>query len=164
MKALVTYYSQTGNTEKLARAIYEAIHIQKELIPVQDVQGAAGYDIIFVGFPVHAHSVPAKLLPFFKALPDGQNIALFCTHGSLRGGHLPKQALEHAIGLSSRAKILGTFGVRGKVDVKIIEALIKQAEHKAWAEEAQGAHEHPSETDLADGQEFARGVLAKIGG
>ncbi len=164
MKALVTYYSQTGNTEKLARAIYEAIHVEKELLPVQNVQGTEGYDIIFVGFPVHAHSVPAKLLPFFKGLPDGQNIALFCTHGSLRGGHLPKQALEHAIGLATRAKILGTFGVRGKVDAKIIEALMKQAEHRAWAEEAQGAHEHPSEMDLADGKEFARGVLAKIGG
>jgi flavodoxin len=163
MKALVTYYSQTGNTEKLARAICDAIHIEKELLPVQDVKGTEGYDIIFVGFPVHAHSVPAKLLPFFKGLPDGQNIALFCTHGSLRGGHLPKQALEHAIGLATRAKILGTFGVQGRVDPKIIEALIKQAEHRAWAEEAQGAHEHPSETDLADGKEFARGVLAKIG-
>jgi flavodoxin len=163
MKALVTYYSQTGNTEKLARAIYDVIHVEKELLPVQEVKGTEGYDIIFVGFPVHAHSVPAKLLPFFKTLPVGQNIALFCTHGSLRGGQLPKQAFEHAIGLATRARILGTFGVRGRVDTKIIEALIKQAEHRAWAEEAQGAHEHPSEMDLADGKEFARGVLAKIG-
>jgi flavodoxin len=163
MKALVTYYSQTGNTEKLARAIYEAIHVEKELLPVQDVKGTVGYDIIFVGFPVHAHSVPAKLFPFFKGLPDGQNIALFCTHGSLRGGHLPKQALEHAVGLATRAKILGTFGVRGKVDAKIIEALVKQAEHRVWAEEAQEASNHPDDDDLVDGKEFARSVLAKIG-
>jgi flavodoxin len=163
MKALVTYYSQTGNTKKLARAIYEAIHVEKELLPVQNVKNTKGYDIIFVGFPVHAHSVPAKLFPFFKGLPDGQNIALFCTHGSLRSGHLPKQALEHAIGLATRAKILGTFGVRGRVDTKIIEALIKQAEHRAWAEEAQGASGHPNESDLADGKTFAREILAKIG-
>jgi flavodoxin len=164
MKALVAYYSQTGNTEKLARAIYEAIHVDKEILPVQDIKVADGYDIIFLGFPVHAHSVPAKIISFFKILPDGQNIALFCTHGSLRGGHLPKQALEHAIGLATRAKILGMFGVRGKVDEKIIETLMKQAEHRAWAEEARGAHEHPNETDLADGKEFARSVMAKIGG
>jgi len=162
MKALVTYYSQTGNTEKLARAIYEAIHVEKILLPIEELKSVEGYDIIFVGFPVQAHSVPAKLLPFFKSLPDGQKIALFCTHGSLRGGHLPKQALEHAIGLSSRAKILGTFGVQGKVDVKIIEALIKQTEHRAWAEEAQGACGHPNDADLADGKDFSRGILAKI--
>ena len=163
MKVLVTYYSQTGNTEKLARSIYEAIHVEKEFRPIQEVKSVEGYDVIFVGFPVHAHSVPAKALPFFKNLPEGQNIALFCTHGSLRGGQLPKQALEHAIGLATRAKILGTFGVRGKVDAKIIESLVKQAEHRAWAEEAQGASNHPDDDDLADGKEFARSVLAKIG-
>jgi flavodoxin len=164
MKALVTYYSQTGNTEKLARAIYEAIPMEKELLPVQNVKNTKGYDIIFVGFPVHAHSVPAKLIPLFKDLPAGQNIALFCTHGSLRGGHLPKQALEHAIGLSNGAKILGTFGVRGRVNANVIDSLMKQLEHRAWAEEAQGADEHPSDADLADAKEFARKVLAKIGG
>ncbi|MDD1713364.1 MAG: flavodoxin family protein [Methanoregulaceae archaeon] len=163
MKALVTYHSQTGNTEKLARAIYDAIHIEKEILPVHDVKDVKGYDIIFLGFPVHAHSVPARLIPFFKDLPNGQNIALFCTHGSLRGGHLPKQALEHAIGLATRAKILGAFGVRGRVDAHLIETLIKQAEHRAWAEEAQGADNHPNDMDLADGKEFARGILAKIG-
>ena len=163
MKVLVTYYSLTGNTEKLARSIYEAIHVEKELRPIQELKSVEGYDVIFVGFPVHAHSVPAKALPFFKNLPEGQNIALFCTHGSLRGGRLPKQALEHAIGISTRAKILGTFGVRGKVDVTLIEALIKQAEHRTWAEEAQGACGHPNESDLADGKTFAREILAKIG-
>jgi len=163
MKALVTYYSVTGNTEKLARAIYEAIHVDKELLPVQEVKSTKGYDIIFVGFPVQAHSVPAKLIPFFRGLTAGQNVALFCTHGSLRGGQLPKQALEHAVGLATGAKIVGTFGVRGRVSEKVIDALMKQVEHRAWAEEAQGAHEHPNETDLTDGKEFARGVLAKIG-
>ena len=96
MKALITYYSQTGNTEKIARAIYEAIYFDKEILAIRDVKNLQGYDIIFAGFPVQAHSVPAAFLPFFKKLPAGQNIALFCTHGSLRGGHLPKQAIEHA--------------------------------------------------------------------
>ncbi len=163
MKALVTYYSVTGNTEKLARAIYEAIHVDKELLPIQEIKSTKGYDIIFVGFPVQAHSVPAKLIPFFRGLTAGQNVALFCTHGSLRGGQLPKQALEHAVGLATGAKIVGAFGVRGRVSEKVIDALMKQVEHRAWAEEAQGADEHPNETDLTDGKEFARGVLAKIG-
>ncbi|MDP1993001.1 MAG: flavodoxin family protein [Syntrophales bacterium] len=161
MKALVTYYSQTGNTEKLARAIYDAIHFDKELLRIQDVKSSKGYDIIFVGFPVQAHSVPAAVHPFFKNLPDKQPIALFCTHGSIRGGHLPKQAIEHAIGLASRAKVLGTFGVRGKVNPKVIDALMTTLQHQAWAEEAQGAIDHPTDADLADGKTFAKGILAK---
>lgn len=163
MKTLVTYYSQTGNTEKIARAIYDALHGEKELIPIEEVKDTQGYGIIFIGFPVQAHSVPAKVLPFFKRLPEGQRIAFFCTHGSLRGGHLPKQALEHAFGLASKAKIMGTFGTRGKVSSHVLEALTGKAEHRAWSEEAQGAHRHPDEADLADAQEFARGIMAKVG-
>jgi len=163
MKVLVTYYSQTGNTEKLARAIFDAVHFEKELLRIQDVKSSEGYDIIFVGFPVQAHSVPAAVQPFFKSLPDKQPIALFCTHGSNRGGQLPKQAIEHAIGLAARAKVLGTLGVRGKVNPKVIDALRQTIQHQAWAEEAQGAIDHPDDADMADGKAFARSMLAKIG-
>lgn len=163
MKALVTYYSQTGNTEKLARAIYDAIHFEKELLPIREVDSSKVYDIIFVGFPVQAHSVPAAVHPFFKNLPEGQPIAFFCTHGSVRGGHLPKQAIEHAIGLAPRAKVLGTFGVRGRVNPKVIDAMMQTLQHQAWAVEAQGAIDHPTDADLADGKTFAKGILSKIG-
>ncbi|HBH87458.1 MAG TPA: hypothetical protein DDY17_07650 [Syntrophaceae bacterium] len=162
MKALVTYYSQTGNTEKVAHAIYEAIHMEKELKPIKDVENIKGYDIVFCGFPVHAHSVPGKALSLFKLLPVSQKIAFFSTHGSLRGGQLPKQAFEHAIGLASKAKVLGHFGCQGKVDNKLIDTLMKQLEHKAWAEEALSAEGHPDQHDLADAKKFAEEMLAKL--
>jgi flavodoxin len=163
MKALVTYYSQTGNTEKIARAIYEAIYFEKELLPVRDVKTLHGYDVIFAGFPVQAHSVPAAFLPFFKMLTPGQPIAFFCTHGSLRGGQLPKQAIEQAIGLASRVKILGHFCVRGQVNLVVLDSLMTSPQNRAWAQEALGAGEHPTEADLADATEFTRTVLAKFG-
>jgi flavodoxin len=163
MKALVTYYSQTGNTEKIARAIYDAIHFEKELLPVRDITSVQGYDIIFAGFPVQAHSVPAAFLPFFKKLPAGQQIALFCTHGSLRGGQLPKQAIEHAIGLASGARIIGTFTVRGEVNPKVLDSLMNSPQHHVWAQEALGASNHPDQADLADAKEFVKNILAKIG-
>jgi flavodoxin I len=162
MKALVTYYSETGNTKKLALAIHEVIHFEKELMSIQDVQSTKGFDIIFFGFPVIAHSVPGKALNFITGLPEGQKIAFFSTHGSLRGGQMPKQAFEHAIGLASKAKVLGHFGCRGQVDHKVIDALMKKIEHQAWAEEAQGASGHPDEHDLADVKKFASEMIAKL--
>lgn len=161
MKVLVTYYSETGNTEKLARAIYEAISDEKVLAPVQEVKDIKGYDLIFCGFPVHAHSVPAKAMNFIRKLPPGQKIAFFSTHGSLRGGQLPKQAFEHAIGLAPKAKVLGHFGCRGKVDQKLLDALAQKPEHTAWVEEAMTAHLHPDDHDLADGKKFALEMIAK---
>lgn len=161
MKALVTYYSDSGNTEKIARAIYDKIHFEKELKPVHEVQDAKGFDIIFFGFPVQGHSVPGKAAKFLKEIPEGQKIAFFSTHGSLRGGLLPKQAFEHAVGLASKAKVLGHFGCRGKVNQQVIDALMNLVEHKEWAEEALGAIDHPDENDLADARTFASDMLAK---
>jgi len=162
MKALVSYYSATGNTKKVAQAIFAAIDVDKELTAVQDVKSVEGYDIIFYGFPVNAHSVPAKAASFISGLPAGQKIAFFSTHGSQRGGQLPKQAFEHALGLAAKLKVLGSFGCRGQVSQQIIDALMKSPEHKAWAEEAQSANGHPDQSDLADAKKFAAEMLAKI--
>jgi flavodoxin len=162
MKALITYFSKTGNTEKVARAIYDSLPVDREIKPIQDLEGAAGYDIVFCGFPVYAHSVPGKAQPFIKALGQDQKVAFFSTHGSLRGGQLPKQAFENAIGLAFKAKVLGHFGCRGKVDPKIIELLLKQQENRAWAEEAQSADAHPDQADIEDAKAWALSILSKL--
>ena len=160
MKILVTYFTQTGNTEKVARAIYGAIGAQKEILPVDKVKDPGGYDIIICGFPVHAHSVPLPVEHFIKKTPSGKKIALFATHGSLRGGELATTSIEHAASLASKLKVLGTFGCRGKVDPKLIETLIKKPEHRAWAETAKSAAVHPDESDLADARHFAKRITA----
>ncbi len=162
MKALVTYHSMTGNTEKLARAIFAAIDIEKEMVPLKDVENLEGYDLIFCGFPVHAHSVPAKVHSFFRKLPPGQKIAFFSTHGSLQGGALARQAFEHALSLANGANVIGTFSSRGVVEAKLLGAIRKQPEHQAWAEEAQSAEGHPDEADLADSRAFTRDMIKKV--
>ena len=159
MKILVTYFTQTGNTEKAARAIYQAIGANKEMLPLKEVKNPDGYDIIFCGFPVHSHSVPLPVQNFIKSIPPGKKLAFFVTHGSLRGGELAVTAIEHAISLASKLKVLGTFGCRGKVDPKIIEALLKKPEHRAWAETAKSAASHPDESDLEDARQFAKKIL-----
>ena len=149
MKVLVAYFSESGNTEKLAKAVFEAVESsQKEVLPIQEVSGVDGYDVIFIGFPVHAHSVPGKVVTFAKTLAEGQKVAYFATHGSLRGGELAVTAFYHALSIVKNAIILGTFGCRGQVKQKIIDGLMQKAEHRAWAQEAQGAVGHPDEADL----------------
>ena len=162
MKILVTFFTQTGNTEKVARAIYQALGAKKELLSVNEVKNPDGYDIIFCGFPVHAHSVPLPVQNFIKSIPSGKKLALFVTHGSLRGGELATTAIEHAISLASKLKVRGTFGCRGKVDPKIIEALLKKPEHRAWAETAKSAASHPDESDLEDARHFANKVTTTL--
>jgi len=161
MKALVTYFTQTGNTEKVARAISQVIPVDTDIMPIDEVEGHDEYDVIFCGFPVHSHSVPVRVQNFIKSLPVGKKFALFTTHGSLRGGELATTAIEHAVSLASKLKLLGTFACRGKVDPKLIEAILKKPEHRAWAETAKSAVTHPDEADLQDARQFARKVITK---
>jgi flavodoxin len=162
MKVLVTYYSDTGNTEKVAQAIYEGIQkAEKEILPIHEIGNVEEYDLIFCGFPVHASSVPQKGERFLKTIPQGKKVAIFATHGSLRKGQLATTAFDYAVSLLSKAKAIGTFGCRGKVKPDLLEALAKQPEHRAWAEEAQGAAAHPDEADLEDARDFAKKMLKK---
>ena len=161
MKALVAFYSESGNTEKLAKAIYDGINAPgKEIMPISDAN-ANDYDVIFVGFPVQASSVPAKVEKFIKSVPEGKKLAFFVTHGSFRGGQLAIAALYYAFSLALKITVLGTFGCRGQVKPSLIDALLKNPEHKAWAMEAQSAAGHPDDADLEDGKEFANLMIAK---
>lgn len=159
MKILVTYLSQTGNTKKIADAIFESLEGDKTIKPMDEVQEIEGYSLIFIGFPVYSHSVPYKIESFLQKMPQGKKIALFSTHGSLPGGHLAREALEHAAVIASKAKVLGTFSCRGKVSMAALEVLSKSPEHKAWAEMAPSSQTHPDEGDLEDARSFAKWVM-----
>jgi len=81
---LVTYYSLTGNTKIIAEAIYETLPPQKEILPLQEVKDINPYDLLFIGFPVHTHSVPYAVELFLRSLPPAKKIALFSTSRSTR--------------------------------------------------------------------------------
>jgi flavodoxin I len=162
MKALVSYYSDTGNTQKVADAIYDAIEeSEKEICLAKDASNLSDYDLIFCGFPVQSMGLPEKMAAFVKGLPEGTKVAFFATHGSLRGGELAITAFYAALGLSKNLKVMGTFGCRGVVKQAIVDALLKKAEHRGWALEAQSAVGHPDEADLEDAKAFAAAMVIK---
>ncbi len=164
MKLLVAYHSDTGNTEKIAKAIFEALgQTEKEMATLQEAKGKdlRQYDLIFFGFPVNASSVPTKAQPFLKGLPDGAKLALYSTHGSFRGGPLAITGIYNAISLAKHTTLLGTFCCQGSVKMSLLEALKAKPEHKQWVEEAQAASGHPDAHDLEDARDFAHKMFRK---
>jgi len=159
-KFLVTYFSLTGNTKKVAEAIAEALPEATSFLPVGEVEDLEQYKLIFIGFPVHSHGVPFKVEKFLKTIPEGKKLALFSTHGSITGSPLSREALEHAVVLAAQAKVLGTFSCRGRVSHEALDVLMKSPEHKVWAEMAASAHSHPDSEDLKDAQAFAHWVMS----
>lgn len=162
MKILITYYSKTGNTKTVAEAMYEVLEKEDaHLMSVKEVEDIGQYSLVFCGFPVHAHSVPVPVHALLKKIVPGQKLALFSTHGSRTDGRMPKEAIEHAIGLAKNAELLGSFTCRGKVEDVVLDDLMGKTEHRAWAMEAASAQGHPDRSDLEDAQVFARGILKK---
>ena len=157
-KTLVAYLSLTGNTQKIAEAIFSSLDGAKTMKSVDDIQDQelAQFKLIFIGFPVHSHSVPFKTESLIKKIPEGKQIAFFSTHGSLTGSRLAHEALEYAGVLTKNTKVLGTFTCRGQVSLNVLESLSKSPEHTAWTEMAASARSHPDEGDLEDARSFAR--------
>lgn len=161
MKILVAYYSKTGNTKKVAEAVYEALEEKDKTIkPMQEVADVAGYTMIFCGFPVHAHSVPVSAQNFLKKIEPGTKVVLFSTHGSRTDGRMPREAVNNAVGII-RGEVVDFYTCRGEVQQDIIDDLMSRPEHRAWAMEAQSAQSHPDEADLEDARIFARGAVKK---
>lgn len=162
MKILVAYYSKTGNTRKVAEAIYKALdESDKEIKPMEEVESLDDYYLIFCGFPVHSHSVPLAAQSFLKRIHSGMMVALFSTHGSLPERQMAKEAINSAIGIT-KSDILGFFTCRGEVEEGLISRLLKDPQHKSWAMEAMSAKKHPDSADLEDAEFFARSIMKKI--
>lgn len=80
MKVLVAYMSRTGNTKKVAEAIYGTIPEPKEIRRVEDVTSLEGYDLSFLGFPIRAHGPDEQAKTFLETHVKDRSIALFITH------------------------------------------------------------------------------------
>lgn len=110
MKALVIYFSQTGNTKKVADAIKEGIEskgIQCDITPLTTglaspsrplrdmaLVDVAKYDLIGIGTFALDWKDPVPVGNMIKNMPPlkGKHVFLFATHGMRRGEIFPSMA------------------------------------------------------------------------
>ncbi len=95
MKVLIIYYSQAGNTKKIAKAIARGAGTAAEsvdLVPLKQATAADldNYDLIGLGSPVWKAD-PPNVRQFYQKLPDqqGKHIFSFNTHGTLPHLYFP---------------------------------------------------------------------------
>lgn len=160
-KTLVAYYSRTGNTKIVAEAVQHALGAGVKCLPVDKVDSLADCRLVFVGFPVHAHTVPFPAEQFLKSIPAGTPIALFSTHGAVPESRMATEALEYAVVLTGHCRLLGTFHCRGKLSLQALEAFSASPEHREWSEMAPSAATHPDTHDLDEAALFAKHMKAK---
>ncbi|MHA1491519.1 MAG: flavodoxin family protein [Promethearchaeota archaeon] len=87
MKILGTFFSNTGNTEKVAKAMKEGFNGENvDLIPVKNVDPSSlkSYDLILFGSGIYASRISNTIVNLAKSASKfPSKIAYFCTHASL---------------------------------------------------------------------------------
>lgn len=163
MKVLVAYTSQTGNTKKVAEAIFGEIQVEKDLKEIKELGGLEGYDLYFVGCPIQAYGPanPAKTL--LEAHASGKDIALFITHASHEDSeHLPPW-LDACRAAAAGANIVGFFNCRGELDQKVADMMKKSDDPNlsAWADMRDETLGQPDAERLERARAFARDTIKK---
>jgi flavodoxin len=170
MKVLIIYLSQTGNTEKIASAIYEELSLSNKVILCKldevDPDSIDTYDQVFIGSPIHAGTIAKEIQDFLKKLPrlPGMRLAGFITHAATA---YPKQTLEQMtqpfvdICRDKDMEYLGCFNCQGYLADFMHEAVQKMqnASNAEWQEKVKRMTGHPNANDEADAKTFARTSL-----
>ena len=135
MKFAVRYYTQTGNTKKLAEAVADALGV--EALPITEPVEEP-VDVLFLGNSYYAFSIAPQVKAFILRL-DKEKVGMIANFGSaaMMGSTFKKVAAEaKRVGIPMVNK---EFHCRG---------------------EFKGIHKgRPNEQDLEDAAEFARQFL-----
>ena len=164
MKMLVAYVSQTGNTKKVAEAIYGELGSDAELKELGEVDGLEGYDLAFVGFPINAFGPNPAAKEFLEKNAAGSRLAIFITHGAPEDSEDVPGWLEKCRDAAAGADIVGTFNCQGEVAQAIIDYLVKSddARMRAFGEMGPSTKGQPDESRLERARAFAREAAAKL--
>lgn len=166
MKILICYFSQTGNTEAVAKSIAEGLEGQDVTItPAKDVDKSSlnSYHVVFMGSGVYAGAVSKVVNKLIKENPDlPGKIVLFCTHTNPDSNFYGKafKRIEKQVA-KTESKIIAKFDCIGENrNPQVVEVLLKTAPSMSAGIEA--AKGHPDTKDLENAKMFAKSVLEKL--
>jgi len=164
MKLLVTYMSQTGNTKKVAEAIYGELSGDKEIKKLEDVESLDEYDFAFIGFPLHAFGPAEPAKKFLEAHSTGKRIALFITHAAPEESEEVKGWLKNSQKAASKADIVNMFDCQGELAQPVIDMLLSSDDPnmRAFGELGPATKGQPDETRLERARAFARETMEKL--
>ena len=184
MRVLVTYYTQTGNTKRVAEAIHAEAQSHGHTSDLESLRAISPtdlnrYDIVFIGSPCHHSDVAKPVKKFLANLPASPafRMAGFATHATYlpEGGDRRRQLYEQWAGrcvtsfeTAGKEKSIawaGFFGCQGAPS-KLIEIFIHRTiikDRDEWAEYIAETKQHPTEADLANARSFAQATLSDTG-
>lgn len=182
MKVLIAYYSETGNTEKIAKAIFDETSREHEahLKKVKDVAADTlnDYDLVFLGSACHSADLAIPVKRILNELPKSPKFKLagFFTHSTRtpESGESARVLFDkwasrcivsfEKISKEKHIDFRGYFNCQGVPSPPIQEFIHREivkseSDLQAYLEEVK---KHPSSEDLRRAKEYARKVLSTL--
>jgi flavodoxin I len=147
MKTLVVYSSQSGNTRKLAEALYDSLEGEKTLRPVADAPPAADYDLVALGFWLQGGKPDSAATAYIRRM-GGTDLFLFATHGAAANSPHVQDAMAHARDQATGARVRGSFSCQGAVAPMVLEKAAQKDPPPVWLKDAASAGGHPNAEDV----------------
>jgi flavodoxin len=162
MEYAVIYYSESGNTEMLAKQIYASIESSdKILIDLNKTQEIPSADLYFVGFPIHQNNCSLKIVDALEQIEKGK-LALFATCG-LTPTAAYRQKLEDALNLwlSDGIDYLGMFLCQGRtVEEQKENYYYTNPKYREKIEEMfREGDSHPNRDDIEDVIQYVKKII-----
>ena len=164
MKILVAYMSLSGNTKKIAQAIYGEIRVDKDIRELKDVDQLKDYDFAFIGFPMHGFGAPDEIKSFFQEKGSGLKVALFVTHGAPEDYQGLPPWLEVCRQAAVGVEVIDLFNCQGELAQYVADALLKSdnPRYQAYGRAGPTTVGQPDEQRIEWAKTFARKVMKKI--
>jgi flavodoxin len=163
MKVLIAYMSQTGNTRKVAEAIFQEVQDEKEIKELSELDSLEGYDLAFVGFPIHGFGAPEEAKSFLEKQCKGKDVALFVTHGAPEDLEDLREWLAKCKEAAAGVNLIGMFDCQGELAQGVIDMLLKSPDPKLryFGEMGPTTRGQPDAARLERAREFAREIMEK---
>ena len=164
MKILVAYMSSTGNTKKVAEAIFGEIKCDKEIRPIGEVSDIGAYDLAFLGFPTHGYGPDKKTKEVIERLcTKGSKVAMFVTHAAPEGEPEVQEWMAKFKQAAAGAELVGFFDCMGQLS-KGVKLIMRMAPKKEMREQAKRdiSKGQPDQARLDRARAFVRDTMKNL--
>jgi len=162
-RVLIAYQSQTGNTRKVAEAIYNAVPEPKEIKPLKDVESLDGYGLVFLGFPVQGSGPNPKAKAYLENNTGGKRVALFITHAAPEDAPEMPESIQKFRDAAMGAEVVDVFHCQGQLSgiIKTMMRFMPDPQIRAWAK-ADNSKGQPDAGRLEKAGVFASNVMRLV--
>jgi len=184
VRILITYFTQTNNTEKVAKGIYEELSAQGHEVHLEKIEGINPdildeYNLVFIGSACHDADLAQPVIQFLEGVSPSPpyKMAGFVTHSTMteEGGTRERELYDkwagkciktfNEVSQEKNIEFLGYFHCQGAPTPEIANFIhqVILTDEDEWNKYIDEVNTHPDENDIQRAKEFAKNVLLSFG-